>query len=42
MKDLVKNGFKKVDYAKAKKEVDVYRVEYKASGSSDSLNDSTY
>ena len=37
MKDVVKNGFKKVDHAKAKKEVAGYKSEYKASGSSDSF-----
>ena len=39
MKDVVKNGFKKVDTAKAKKEVAGYKAEYKASGSNDSYHD---
>ena len=37
IKDVVKNGFKKVDEAKAKKEVAGYKAEYRASGSSDSF-----
>ena len=39
IKDVVKNGFKKVDYAKARSAVDGYKAEYRASGSSDSYTD---
>ena len=39
MKDVVKNGFKKVDYAKARNAVEGYKAEYRASGLSDDYED---